>query len=92
MRRSRRRREIVTDATRRATRLRDLLASVCPGLERIVDGTSKTGLHLLTRYVIPAEILSADQKRLLAHLRKLGHVKNTRLITLADAALAAARA
>jgi len=37
-----------------AGRLRDLLASVHPGLERTVDVTTKTGLYLLTRYVTPA--------------------------------------
>lgn len=87
-----RRREIVTDATRRAARLRELLASVHPGLERVTDVTTKTGLHLLTRYVTPAEIRAAGRARLLAHLRKLDHVKDARLAALADAALAAARA
>lgn len=87
-----RRREIVTDATRRAARLRDLLASVHPGLERVTDVTSKTGLHLLTRYVTPGEIRAAGRARVLAHLRKLRRVKDTHLSALADAALAAAHA
>jgi transposase len=87
-----RRREIVTDATRRAGRLRDLLTSVHPGLERAVDVTAKTGLHLLTRYVTPGEIRAAGRARVLAHLRKLRHVKDTHLTALADAALTAAHA
>jgi transposase len=87
-----RRREIVTDATRRAARLRDLLASVHPGLERVVDVTTKTGLHLLARYVTPGEIRTAGRARLLAHLRKLSHVKDAHLAALADAALTAAKA
>src|SRR3546814_8150366 len=40
-----RRSEIVADQTRRAARLRDLLVSINPGLERIVDVTTKTGLR-----------------------------------------------
>lgn len=51
-----RRGDIVTDATRRFTRLRDLLASIHPGLESALDVTAKTGMHLLTRYVTPSEI------------------------------------
>jgi transposase len=87
-----RRREIVTDATRRAARLRDLLVSVHPGLERITDVTTKTGLHLLTRYVTPAEIRAAGRRRVLAHLRKLPRVRDAQLTALADAAIAAAAA
>jgi Transposase IS116/IS110/IS902 family len=87
-----RRREIVTGATRRAGRLRDLLASVHPGLEHVTDVTTISGLHLLTRYVTPAQIRAAGRARLLAHLRKLRHVKDDRLAALADAALAAAQA
>ena len=87
-----RRREIVTDATRRAARLRDLLVSVHPGLERVTDVTTKTGLHLLTRYVTPAEIRAAGRRRVLAHLRKLPRVRDAQLTALADAAIAAAAA
>jgi transposase len=87
-----RRSEVVADQTRRATRIRDLLCSVHPGLERVTDVTTKTGLHLLTRYVTPAEIRAAGQRRLLAHLRKTGHVKDATIQALAEAALAAARA
>jgi transposase len=51
-----RRRELVTDQTRRIGRLRDLLASIHPGLERVVDPTQKASLVLLSRHVTPAEI------------------------------------
>ena len=85
-----RRSELVTDATRRAARLRDLLTSIHPGLERLVDVTSKTGLHLLTRYVTPAEIRAAGSDGLLAHLRTLQHVKDAGLVALAQAATASA--
>ena len=36
-----RRRELVGDQTRRINRLRDLLASIYPGLERVVDPTTR---------------------------------------------------
>ncbi|NEA29472.1 IS110 family transposase [Actinomadura bangladeshensis] len=87
-----RRTELVTDATRRANRLRELPASVHPGLERQVDVTGKTGLHLLTRYVTPAEIRTVGRARLLTHLRKLKHVKDAFLIALAEGAVDSARA
>lgn len=87
-----RRADLVVDQTRRAGRLRDLLVSVHPGLERAVDVTSKTGLHLLTRYVTPTEIRRAGRARLIAHLRRAGRVKTRTVEALADAALASAKA
>lgn len=87
-----RRSEIVADQTRRAQRIRDLLVSVFPGLERVVDVTGKAGLHLLTRYVTPAEIRRAGNARLTAHLNRAGRVRETTISTLADAATAAAQA
>jgi transposase len=87
-----RRSELVVDQTRRAGRIRGLLASVHPGLERVVDVTTKTGLFLLLRYVAPAEIRAAGRSRLIAQLRRAGNVKTTAIEALADAALAAARA
>ncbi|QFG21248.1 IS110 family transposase [Actinomadura sp. WMMB 499] len=87
-----RRADLVTDATRRANRLRELLASIHPGLERQLDLTGKTGLHLLTQYVTPAEIRAAGRARVLAHLRKLSHVKDAQLIALADGTFTSATA
>lgn len=87
-----RRSEIVADQTRRATRLRDMLTSIHPGLERVTDPTTKTGLHLLTRYITPAEIRAAGYRRLSAHLRKLNHVREAAIEALATAALASAKA
>lgn len=87
-----RRAELVTDATRRYSRLRDLLTSIHPGLERQIDVTTKTGLHLLTRYVTPTEIRAAGRARILAHLRKLRHVKDSSLIALAEGAVTSAQA
>jgi transposase len=87
-----RRSDIVADQTRRAQRIRDLLVSVFPGLERVVDVTGKAGLHLLTRYVTPAEIRRAGKARLTAHLNRAGRIKDTTIGALTEAAMAAAQA
>lgn len=87
-----RRSDIVADQTRRATRLRDMLASINPGLERIVNVTTKTGIWLLTRYVTPGEYRAAGRRRVLAHLGKIGHVPASVITELADGAMAAANA
>jgi len=87
-----RRGEIVADQTRRAARLRELLASIHPQLEQTVDVTSKTGLWLLTRYVSPAEIRSAGRRRIVTHLGKLKNIKNTIISSITEAALEAAHA
>jgi transposase len=85
-----RRRELVIDQTRRIGRLRDLLASVHPGLERMVNPTNKADAALLARYVTPAEIRRAGRTRIAAYLRTTGR-HNTGIITaLADKALTAA--
>ena len=87
-----RRRDLGVDQTRRLVRLRDLLTSIHPGLERTVDVTGKTALWLLTRYVTAAEIRRAGRRGLMAHLRRLGNVRAAFVEGLADAALAAAQA
>jgi transposase len=86
-----RRRELVTDQTRRISRLRDLLASIHPGLERVVDPTTKAGQQLLGRYVTPAEIRHAGRRRLAEHILRAGHIARRHADELADRALAAAR-
>jgi transposase len=78
-----RRRELVTDQTRRIGRLRDLLASIHPGLERIVDPTQKASLVLLSRYVTPVEIRRAGKPRLVSHLLKAGRLPRPHLERLA---------
>jgi len=83
-----RRRDLVTEQTRRLSRLHDLLTRVHPGLERALDLTSKGGLWFLTRYVTPAEIRAAGRARLLRHLRR-GSARH--LEALATAALEAAQ-
>lgn len=85
-----RRRELVVDQTRRINRLRDLLASIHPGLERVVDPTQKSGQQLLTRYVSAAEIRKAGYRRLVEHIKK-NRVPAKCAQVLADKALASAR-
>ncbi|MGE5502599.1 MAG: IS110 family transposase [Ignavibacteriales bacterium] len=85
-----RRRDLVAAQTQRISRLRDLLAGIFPGLERALDYTTKGPLHLLAKFVTPAEIRDAGRKRLLRHLQAAGGVPN--LDAIADAALAAAQA
>lgn len=84
-----RRRELVADQTRRLSRLHDLLVSIHPGLERVVDLTNKGSLWLLTRYVTPEEIRRGGLSRLTRHLKQAGGVRNVG--ELAEKALAAAR-
>src|SRR5215213_3821863 len=86
-----RRRDLVVDQTRRINRLRDLLASIHPGLEHIVDPTTKAGQQLLRRYVTPAEIRQAGRRRLIEHILRAGRIPRRHAEELADQALAAAR-
>jgi transposase len=83
-----RRRDLVDAQTQRVARLHDLLASIFPGLERTFDLTTKGPLHLLTKFVSPAELHAAGRKRLIRHLRAAGGLPNPDM--LADQALAAA--
>lgn len=85
-----RRRDLIEEQTRRICRLRGLLSSIHPGLERDLDVTCKGPLILLTRYVTSAEIRQAGKRRIMAHLAKTPHVQGAE--ALADHALAAARA
>jgi transposase len=87
-----RRRELVADQTRRIGRLRDLLASIFPGLERVIDPSTKASLQLLSRYVTPGEIRRAGRRRLIDHIARAGRVSRTHVEALADAALTAAHA
>ena len=85
-----RRRELVVDQTRRISRLRDLLCSVQPGLERVVDPTHKVDLVLVARYVTPAEIRHAGETRMTNHLLRTGSRRRELVDRLVTAALAAA--
>ena len=70
-----RRRELVHDQTRRmAPRLRGLLCSIHPGLERALDLICKGSLALLARFVTPAEIRRAGKSCMIVHLSKTPHL------------------
>ena len=85
-----RRRELVVDQTRRISRLRDLLCSVHPALERVTDPTHKVDLVLLARYVAPAEIRRAGQARITNYLLRNGRHRHATVDRLTTAALTAA--
>lgn len=86
------RRDLVTDQTRRIARLRDLLASIHPGLERVVDPTQKGSQRLLSRYVTPAEIRKAGRRRIIDRIKAGGRIATHHAEQLADKALVAADA
>lgn len=83
-----RRRDLVEAQTQRLSRLHDLLVGIFPGLEACLDLTTKGPLHLLTRFVTPAELRAAGKKRLVRHLQAAGGLP--KIEDLADKALAAA--
>ena len=64
-----RRDEIVTDQTRRISRMRNLINTIHPDLERALDLTNAGPLLLLARYVTAAEIRAARPKAIARHLR-----------------------
>jgi transposase len=85
-----RRGDLQVEQTRRLARLHDLLVGIHPGLERVVDLTTKGGLWLVSRYVTPAEVRAAGRQGLVAHLQAAGGLSARQIQTLADRALAAA--
>jgi transposase len=85
-----RRRDLVGEQTRRLGRLHDLLVTVHPGLERVLDLTTKGGLWLLTRYVTPAEVRAAGPSGLEDHLAGVGMPRPQRQRLAAQAVAAAA--
>jgi transposase len=85
-----RRRELVVDQTRRIGRLRDLLCSVHPALERVTDPTHKVDLRLLTRYVTPAEIRKAGRDEITTYLLGTGRHRRDVVNRLTAAAVTAA--
>ncbi|RTL61422.1 MAG: IS110 family transposase [Pseudonocardiaceae bacterium] len=87
-----RRADLVADRTRRLARLRDLLTSINPGLERAVDPTTKSSLWLLSRFVTADEIRRAGLDGLTTHMRELPRLSRRTATKLIDAALAAATA
>jgi transposase len=65
-----RRRELVTEQTRRTARLRDLLSGLFPALERRIDPTTRTGLVFLSHFAAPEDIRAAGAKRITRKLAK----------------------
>lgn len=64
-----RRRDLITDRSRVIARLREMLLSLFPALERALDVNSKGPLILLTHYQTPAQLRRAGHRRLAAYLR-----------------------
>ena len=87
-----RRGDLQVEQTRRLARLHDLLVGIHPGLERVLDLTTKGGLWLISRYVTPAEIRTAGRHGLIAHLGAAGGLSGRQVQALADRALVAAAA
>jgi transposase len=85
-----RRGDLQVEQTRRLARLHDLLVGIHPGLERVLDLTTKGGLWLVSRYVTPAEVRAAGRQGLVAHLQAAGGLSAHQIQTLADRGLAAA--
>lgn len=86
-----RRSEIVTDQTRRLARLRDLLSSLFPALERRIDVKTKRGLVFLSLFAAPGEIRKSGPARIARRLTKaMPHLRGAE--ALARDAVALARA
>jgi transposase len=83
-----RRRDLVTDQSRTVTRLREVLVSLFPALERTLDLNGKGPLTLLAHYQNPAQLRRAGHKRVATYLRNR-RVKG--FYSLAQKALTAAR-
>ena len=83
-----RRRDLVAAQTQRLARLHDLLVGIFPGLESILDLTTKGPLVLLTKFVTPAELRTAGKKRIARHLQAAGRLPKAE--ALAKRALEAA--
>jgi transposase len=85
-----RRQDLVEEQTRAIARLLDLLCSIHPGLERVINARNKVDLALLARYVTPGEIRRAGRTRMLAYLRRTGRHNSAVMERLVTAALQAA--
>jgi len=84
-----RRRDLVADRTRCVNRLRDVLLSLFPALERAMDLNAKGALILVRHYQTPGAIRRVGQRRLAAFLKNRG-VKGAEEI--ASKAITAAKA
>ena len=85
-----RRREMVADQTRRLSRLRDLLSSLFPTLERRVDVKTKVGLVFLSLFAAPHELRNARLDRIVRQIMKAAsHMRGVE--TMARDAIALAK-
>jgi transposase len=66
------REDLMADWVRGVNRLRDLLMSIFPALERAFDYSTRSPLVLLTGFQTPAAIRSAGERGLVAYLREHG--------------------
>ncbi len=64
------RRDLIADKQRMITRLRELLSSVFPGLERAFEFNRKGPLVLVARWQTPEAVRRAGRARIAAHLRR----------------------
>lgn len=67
-----RREDLMADWVRQINRLRDLLASIFPALERAFDYTTRSPLILLTGFQTPEQIRQAGPDEVAAYLREHG--------------------
>jgi transposase len=88
------RRDLLADWVRSVSRLRGLLTSSFPGLERCFDFTSRSALVLVSRYQTPEALRALGRRRLAAWLRRQvpAQLSDARVAQMAEAALAAAAA
>lgn len=84
-----RRGDLVVDQTRRISRMRYLLASIHPSLERALDLTNLGPLILLSRFVAARELRGLTTHRLARQLVRAG-LRQAQAESLAEAALHAA--
>lgn len=84
-----RREDLMADWVRGINRLRELLASIFPALERAFDYSTRSALVLLTGFCTPAGIRAAGAPGLTEHLRA-GGARPRMITSIVDKALAAA--
>ncbi len=84
-----RRADLMNDWVRDVNRLRELLSSIFPSLEKALDCTTRAALTLLTGFQTPAAVRDAGEPGLTRHLHDLG-VRPGTAHTVTVKALAAA--
>ena len=85
-----RRADLVNDWVRDVNRLRELLSSIFPALEKALDCTTRAALSLLTGFQTPAAIRAAGEPGLTRHLHDLGVRPGTAHSVIVKALAAAA--